>query len=144
MPRSSVVGNGEAHFEVVSRCTRRARLPATLRNLASPTLVAFRRPHTTKPGIADAIRCVGGHEAVGASWGRSVVGHAARSAASRLRSHEWRRRREAVARDAGRGPLYRYKFSITVYTLAKGFRPSPILTGEPVQARADERALTTA
>jgi hypothetical protein len=37
-----------------------------------------------------------------------------------------------------------FEFSITVYTIAKGFRPSPILTGAPVEARADERALTTA
>jgi hypothetical protein len=37
-----------------------------------------------------------------------------------------------------------FEFSITVYTLVKGFRPSPILTGEAVQTRADERALTTA
>ena len=37
-----------------------------------------------------------------------------------------------------------FEFSITVYTLVKGFRPSPILTGEPVQAQGGERALTTA
>ena len=36
-----------------------------------------------------------------------------------------------------------FEFSITVYTLAKGFRPSPILTGEPVQRRVEERALAT-
>ena len=37
-----------------------------------------------------------------------------------------------------------FEFSVTIHTLAKGFRPSPILTGEPVRARVDERALTTA
>ena len=37
-----------------------------------------------------------------------------------------------------------FEFSITVYTLAKGFRPSPILTGEPARTPVDERALSTA
>ena len=37
-----------------------------------------------------------------------------------------------------------FEFSITVYTLAKGFRPSPILTGDPSRHARDERTLTTA
>ena len=32
-----------------------------------------------------------------------------------------------------------FEFSITVYTLAKGFRPSPILTGGSARTPVDER-----
>ena len=37
-----------------------------------------------------------------------------------------------------------FEAAITIYTLVKGFRPSPILTGEGAHMRGDERAVTTA
>jgi hypothetical protein len=41
-------------------------------------------------------------------------------------------------------PDIAFELSLTVYILAKGFRPSPILTGTPLQPRVDEGVLTRA
>src|SRR3954447_13048070 len=91
MPRSSVVGNDEAHFEARLQLHTPGLPPGTLRGLAKPTLIALRRPDraSQQPDALTRTRHARGPPA--ASGGRGAVadraeGQAAAAALRRSRA----------------------------------------------------------